>query len=408
MPAPVAAVAEDASPGEFRRGWPVVVACFGTAVLAWGLSSYGQAVFRAELKNAHGWSTSLIGTATTASFLFGAVLLPWVGRAIERLGPRVVLCCGVLALGGGAIGVSRVDTPWQLYACDLVMGFGWAWSSSAAIATTLAGWFDRRRGFALGLALCGASAGGFAVAPALVALSAREGFARAVLGVAGTLMIVLIPLILVAVRGGRRPVASRRATVVLEGRQLTAIAGQAEGLGSAHFWSFAAPFALAISAQVGFIVHQVAFLLPRLGTDGTSIAIAGSSVAALGGRLGLGAVVDRLDQRRAAAMVFLTQAAGLALMLALRDHPAALYAGSLLFGLGVGSLILLPAVIVQREFAAASFGLVVGLCTAVGQIAYAFSPALLGVLHDFTGGYATPLALCIVLHVTAGVMTQRR
>src|SRR6185437_8370389 len=141
MPAPVAAVAEDASPGEFRRGWPVVVACFGTAVLAWGLSSYGQAVFLAELKKAHGWSTSLIGTGTTVSFLFGACLLPWVGREVEGLGPRMVLCGGVVALALGAIGLSRVSAPWQLYACDLVMGFGWAWSSSAAIATTLAGWF---------------------------------------------------------------------------------------------------------------------------------------------------------------------------------------------------------------------------------------------------------------------------
>ena len=366
-------------------------------------------MFLAELKKAHGWSTSLIGTGTTVSFLFGACVPPWVGRAVERLGPRVVLCCGVLVLGAGAIGVSRANTPWQLYACDLVMGFGWAWSSSAAIATTLAGWFDRRRGFALGLALCGASAGGFVVAPALVALSAREGFSSAVLGVAGTLMAVLIPLILVAVRGGRAPVARRVAPRVRAGRAPTVIRGQAEALRSAHFWSLTAPFALAISAQVGFIVHQVAFLLPRLGADGTSLAIAGSSVAALGGRLGLGTVVDRLDQRRAAAMVFLTQASGLALMLALPDHKAALYAGSLLFGLGVGSLILLPAVIVQREFAAASFGLVVGLSTAVGQVVYAFSPALLSIVHDWTGDYAAPLAACITLHVVAAcIILQRR
>jgi MFS family permease len=387
----------------------VVLACFGTAVLAWGLSSYGQAVFLAELKKAHGWSTSLIGTGTTVSFLFGACLLPWVGCVVERLGPRTVLCCGVTALGLGAIGVSRVSAPWQLYLCDLVMGFGWAWSSSAAIATTLAGWFDRRRGFALGLALCGASAGGFAVAPALVALSARMGFADAVLGIAGGLMLVMIPLILVAVRGGRMPAARRLATPGRETCELTVIVRHGEALRNAHFWSFTAPFALAISAQVGFIVHQVAFLLPRLGVDGTSIAIAGSSVAALGGRLGLGAVVDRLDQRRAAAMVFLTQASGLALMLVLRHHAAALYAGALLFGLGVGGLILLPAVIVQREFAAASFGLVVGLSTAVGQVVYAFSPALLSVVHDRTGGYLVPLAICIFLHgLAACIILQQR
>jgi cyanate permease len=219
----------------------------------------------------------------------------------------------------------------------------------------------------------------------------------------------MIPLILVAVRGGRMPAARRLATPGRETCELTVIVRHGEALRNAHFWSFTAPFALAISAQVGFIVHQVAFLLPRLGVDGTSIAIAGSSVAALGGRLGLGAVVDRLDQRRAAAMVFLTQASGLALMLVLRHHAAALYAGALLFGLGVGGLILLPAVIVQREFAAASFGLVVGLSTAVGQVVYAFSPALLSVVHDRTGGYLVPLAICIFLHgLAACIILQQR
>lgn len=409
IPRTVASVVEVSRPGEFRRGWPVVLACFGTAMLAWGLSSYGQAVFLAELQRVHGWSTSLIGVGTTISFLFGACVLPWVGSAVARLGPRAVLCCGVAALGAGAIGLSRVSAPWQLYACDLVMGFGWAWSSSAAIATTLAGWFDQRRALALGIALCGASTGGFAVAPALVALSARAGFPTAVLEIAGSLTVVLIPLILIAVRGGGPPAARRATPLARPGRELTVIGSQAEGLRSAHFWSLAAPFALAISAQVGFIIHQVAFLLPRLGSDETSLAIAGTSVAALGGRLGLGSIVDRLGQRRAAATVFLVQASGVGLMLALPTHRSALFAGSLLFGLAVGSLIMLPAVIAQREFAAASFGLVVGLATGVGQIAYAFSPALLSVIHDLTGGYAGSLAVCVVLDVAAaGIILRRR
>jgi cyanate permease len=63
--------------------------------------------------------------------------------------------------------------------------------------------------------------------------------------------------------------------------------------------------------------------------------------------------------------------------------------------------------IVQREFAAASFGLVVGLSTAVGQVIYAFSPALLGVVHDRTGGYAVPLTICIILHVAAAGLILR-
>ena len=73
---------------EFRTGWPVVFACFATAVFAWGFVSYGQPVYLAELQRTHGWSAGTIGGATTVSFVIGAGLLPWVGWAIERLGAR--------------------------------------------------------------------------------------------------------------------------------------------------------------------------------------------------------------------------------------------------------------------------------------------------------------------------------
>ena len=51
------------------------------------------------------------------------------------------------------------------------------------------------------------------------------------------------------------------------------------------------------------------------------------------------------------------------------------------------NVITLPSLIVQREFAPARFGPVVGASTAVGQVAYAFAPVLAGLAHDLAGGY---------------------
>ena len=65
-----------------------------------------------------------------------------------------------------------------------------------------------------------------------------------------------------------------------------------------RFWSIALPFALALAALVGLIVHLVSFLLPRLGATGAATALSLISLAAVGGRLALAGVVDRLHQRR--------------------------------------------------------------------------------------------------------------
>jgi cyanate permease len=161
-----------------------------------------------------------------------------------------------------------------------------------------------------------------------------------------------------------------------------------------RFWSIALPFALALAAQVGLIVHLVSFLLPRLGATGAATALSLISLAAVGGRLALAGVIDRLHQRRGAAASFVSQAAGVALMVGFMQQPEALYAGCVLFGLSVGNVITFPALIVQREFPGAAFGMVIGLSTAIGQFTFALAPWLLGIVRDETGGYIAVLGLC--------------
>src|SRR5580698_22316 len=129
---PLSEAGASAPVSEFRRGWPVVLACFCVATFAWGFGFYGQAVYLAELRRLHGWPAGLIASATTEYYLAGAVLLAVTPRAIDRFGPRLVMIAGILSMGIGAIGLSRVGAVWQLYAAGVVMAAGWACTSSTA------------------------------------------------------------------------------------------------------------------------------------------------------------------------------------------------------------------------------------------------------------------------------------
>ena len=382
--------------------WAVVFACFVVAVFGWGFGFYGQAVYLAELHRTRGWSASLISSATTVYYLFGAVLLALVHDAITRLGSRLVMLGGAALLGLGATAVGLATQPWQLYAASLVMAFGWAATSSTAITTTIALWFDARRGLAISLASNGASAAGFTVAPMLVYLSSRYGLAASVAGVAGALWLLLLPTILFGLRRPRAGAADTHAAGAAATVPHVAARRQ-DVLRSLGFWTIAGPFALALAAQVGYLTHQVAFLLPTLGAERTGLAIAYGSIAAMSGRVGLGLVVDRLNQRIVTAVSLLSQALALAAMVSWHGNATVLFLGSILFGLSVGNVITLPALIVQREFDARSFGMVIGLSTAIGQVTYAFGPALLGVIRDAVGSYGAALGLCMTLEVVAAL-----
>jgi cyanate permease len=74
----------------------------------------------------------------------------------------------------------------------------------------------------------------------------------------------------------------------------------------------------------------------------------------------------------------------------------------------VGNIITFPALIVQREFDGAAFGMLVGLATGLSQFTYAFGPAVLGIVRDATRGYWAPLGLCIALNVLAAAIVVRR
>jgi len=62
--------------------------------------------------------------------------------------------------------------------------------------------------------------------------------------------------------------------------------------------------------------------------------------------------------------------------------------------------------IVQREFSPRSFGAVLGLATAITQIAFSLIPALLGIVYDWSGSYVAVLGICTALPLVAAVLVK--
>jgi MFS family permease len=385
-------------------GWRVVAACFVAAMFCWGFGLYSHGIYLAELHHLHGWTASSISAATTVYYLLTAFLVVFISDAIARLGPRAVLLIGACCLVSAVALLAFIGALWQLYAVYLVMAVGSAAMHVGSITNILGLWFDRQRGLAISLALNGASSGGILVAPGLVMAIAATGFTPAMIGAAIVMAAILMPVIAICVdRPPERATASNASGQ--RGHSMSARAHwtRHKALRSPAFWSVAAPFALALMAQVGFLVHQIALLEPAIGRTAAGISVAVLTIAAVIGRLALGAFNLRLDLRWVTALLLLSQAAALFAMMQ-TTNVAHLLIACAVFGLSAGNLISLPALIVQREFDAASFGLLIGLSTAIGQFTYAFGPGLLGVVRDATGSYVAPLALCIALEIAAAGM----
>jgi cyanate permease len=241
--------------------------------------------------------------------------------------------------------------------------------------------------------------------PVLVAIGQARGFVTATAAGAAAFVLVALPLSAFAVRhptGGLTPTTS---TAETGGRTWT----RAETLRTRRFWTLSIAFGLALMAQVGFIVHQLAFLEPTLGHIQAALVVSATTVSALLGRVVAGALADRMDQRVLSAAIFAVQAVALAVMAAW-PAPSLLFAGSVAFGLGVGNIITLPPLLARAEFGARSFATVFGMASAAMQLGVAIGPGLVGALRDATNDYAVAVAVLAGLDAlaVAGVLWGRR
>ena len=385
-------------------GWKIVLVCFLLATFGWGLGFYGQSVYVAELQRLHGWPASLISSGTTFFYLFGALLVAFVSEGIKAFGPRNCLIAGTIVMAVGGIAIGQVREPWQLYLANAVLAFGWAGTSLSMITNTLGLWFDKKRGMAISLALNGASFGGIAGVPLLVGAIGYFGFPGAMIAAAIALVVVMVPIVLIFV--GRPPVlAYTAAMAAADAPSSTQI--RARAFRDIGFLSVSAAFALVLFAQVGFIVHLISFLDSVTGRERAAIAVALLTAMAVVGRVLFSFVIDRMNQRLASALSFISQAVALAIIINIHNDIV-LIAACALFGFSVGNLITLPALIVQREFDPRSFGVLISLITAINQITYAFGPGVVGLLRDFSGSYSLPFYCCIAIELTAAALIMIR
>lgn len=399
-----------AEPTTLYHGWLVVAAAFLAAVYAWGIGFYGTGIYLVELRQRLALSTAEISSVITLYYLLGAALIFFAGAFFDKFGVRrVVITCAV-AMACGVMWLGFVTEPWQVCAAFAAMSIGWAGTSGTAVNIIVAPWFDRRRGLAVSLALNGASTGGIVIAPLLMLLIGRLDFAAAVSIVAGVMLAILLPVVMLVLRPRRAGEHDRADDRVDPARARVAADTPAAApqwrvsrtLRRPAFLTISLPFALGLAAQVGFLTHQAAYLSAILGPVAAGWAISLTTLSAVVGRIVSGLFIDRVDRRVAASANFLVQIVGMALLVS-QLSVATLYLGCILFGLGVGNLITLPGLIVQQEFPKPHFARTVSLIGAINQFTFAFGPSLLGYL-EHAGGYATALEACLVTQAIAALI----
>ena len=146
-------------------GWVIFALTFSNLTVEGGAKNV-QGVFLVALRDHFRSSVALTAGVFSASGLFGAFAAPFLGRFLDRFGPRVMFPIAGCFILVGWLASSFASDIWQLFIFySIVATVGQIGISSFSATATLAPWLPRSRGVVLGTADAGNPAGQAIIVP---------------------------------------------------------------------------------------------------------------------------------------------------------------------------------------------------------------------------------------------------
>ena len=376
-------------------GWRVVAAAFAILFTAYG-AQYCFGVFFAALLDEFHWSRAgLAGVFSLYAFGYCLVGFP-AGRLTDRWGPRAVITTGAIFLGGALAGMALVRRLWEPYVIYGVIGALGMGTAYVPCHSTVVKWFARRRGLAIGVASTGASLGTFALPPLAHYVVAEIGW-RAAYVVFGVGVFVVLALAATVMRRDPRSMGlwpdGDDAVMTATGAAPTGAWTLRQALGTRAFWLIAAAYTATWLAVFIPLVHLVPFARD-LGYDAGTGAwlVSALGAGAVGGRLVMGALSDRIGRRPAIVGAMALQAVAFG-GFASAQGLHALVVTAIAFGFSYGTISALFAAIVGDLFGPEQAGSLVGFLFALAGVVAAWGPLVAGIVYDATGSYG-PIFHC--------------
>ncbi|ANG64422.1 MFS transporter [Marinobacterium aestuarii] len=383
--------------GEFRRGWRVLL--LGLAGICTSISVgllYGFGTLVIPLEQAFGWSRGDLQASITFLFAGVAISTQLVGPLYRRFGLRRVAIVSIVLQVIGYAAITRIEHSigW-LYLAYFAMPLVCAGTIAISWTQLVNLWFERNRGLALAVILCGTGLMAVVLPLLLERLIAQFGWQAGFFTLAAMPLLLTLPMALFWLR-----LPNERASGLPMGAETGPPLGGTcyrQVLRSPLYWSFNIALILSVCLTVGMVTNIVPMLQSKgLSAQAASQIFSSFGVSIIAGRLLVGYLLDRYRPILVAAVSLALPAIGCVIFLfGGVQSMALLVLATLCIGASAGAEFDLAAFLMARYFGLRDYARIFGLHLALVTICSGLMPIFFGRLYEAYGGYSALLLCCL-------------
>lgn len=406
-------------------GWWIVLASSTMTTYYSGIVYYGFTALFTPIVNEFGWTRAATSLAFSLQRLEGGIAAPVVGFFIDRIGPKKMNLFAVTVSGLGLILLSRINSLFTFYAAFLMTSIGFSTGFFAVGTTTVANWFIRKRGKAMGFLTGFVCLAGILV-PVLVWLINLYGWRRALVIAGIGMWITGIPLSLflrhrpeqygllpdgdipdsqesVPLLAKVEDESDKQPTGPLDSKDMIAEINFTvwQALKTRSFWFLSIGSSLSFMAMSSVFVHVMPFLESvGINRDRAGLVVTFIILLSVLGRVGLSWISDYMQKRYVFCFAIGLQVIGLFIFANISTlwHVIPFL---LTFSPGYGALIPLRPAIQGAYFGRQHFGTIQGIYMSISTVASMTGPPFAGWIWDITGSYHLAFLLLALTTVIA-------
>lgn len=387
-----------------RQVQPWAIVAFGFLALA--IASSARATLSLLMpvwQGEFGWTSSYISGIGALALVMVAIVAPFAGRLVDKMGPRFTLNLGLGLLGVGCGLVATMTGKLMFvigYGGFCAVGFGVV--ASHVVATAVTRSFSAHTGVAVGTATSGATGGQFVIVP-LIALLLSFASWRWCFGALSLASLALIPCI--------RMMMQDRAAARRDGKTAQTSTSFAQDFGyilrrpafHALFWSFLICGFTSSGAIETHLLPFAAFCgFPPL-QSATAYGLL--SLVNLFGMIGAGWLTDKVNRPTLLASIYILRGLTYLILVFMPGTSIeTLFLFAFLFGIVDYSTVPVTASLAASHIGLPVMGQAMGMISAGHALGSALAAYLGGYVFDTTGEYELLWLGSLWLLIAASVM----